>query len=331
METMEQQLTIRPARSSELSKLAELMRGRLPDLMRSDEVPETLNVKQRLNSLLPDQALLLAIDNRQLSGMAALDLDHANVLALYLDPNRARAETARKLLEDLEQVAMSYGIRRLHCSVKPQAWAFMERMGYQAVGESVDGEPIRLSKPLADHFSPHERKIADLHQELGIPTDYGVSHRLKLIEEARGRVSVGMDLFNRDVELARDAADAWKLMRENARNHNIDLLLVSGYRSIEYQANLFRKKLDQDMPVDRILRTTAAPGYSEHHSGMAIDLSTYGVRPLERDFAMTRAYEWLKSHARIYGFHESYPKNNRHRIEWEPWHWCYRGTFSRRR
>lgn len=331
METMEQQLTIRPARASELTKLADLMRGRIPDLMKSDEAPDTYNIQQRLAGLLPDQALLLAIDNRQLSGMAALDLERANVLALYLDPNRARAETARKLLEQLEQVAVSYGIQRLHCGVKPQAWAFMERMGYQAIGERSESGPIRLSKRLFDLFDPHQRTIADLHQELGIPANYGVRHRLRLMNEAISRVSVGVDLFNRDVELATDAADAWKMMRENARNHNVELLLVSGYRSVEYQANLFRKKLDQDMPVERILRTTAAPGYSEHHSGMALDLTTHGVRPLERDFAMTRAYEWLKSHARIYGFHESYPKNNRHRIEWEPWHWCYRGTFSRRR
>ncbi len=330
MVTVQQQLTIRPARSSELSKLAELMLGRLPDLMKSESAPDPQTIHQRMAGLLPDRALLLAIDNRQLSGMAALDLDHASVLAMYLDPNRARAETARRLLEELEQVALAYGIERLNCSVKPQAWAFMQRMGYRSTGQQPDGSPVRLIKSLADQRTPEQVRIAQLNEELGVPGDYGARHRLPLVEQADERVSVGLDIFDRNVELTADAADAWELMRSNALGHDINLLLVSGFRSIKYQAELVARKVRQGRSIDQVLRSTAAPGYSQHHSALAIDLTTHGVQPLEREFAMTPAYEWLKSHARIYGFHESYPKNNRHGIEWEPWHWCYRGTFRRR-
>lgn len=330
MVTVQQQLTIRPARPAELSKLAELMRGRLPDLMKSESAPDAERIHQRMAGLLPDQALLLAIDNRQLSGMVALDLDHASVLAMYLDPNRARAETARKLLEELEQVALSYGIEELNCTVKPQAWAFMQRMGYCSIGKQADGSPIKLSKSLADQRNPEQARIAQLNQELGIPGNYGARHRLHMVEEAAERVSVGLDIFDRSVELTADAADAWELMHSNALSHDVNLLLVSGFRSIKYQAELVARKIRQGRSIDQVLRTTAAPGYSEHHSGLAMDLTTHGVQPLEREFATTAAYEWLKSHARIYGFHESYPKSNRHGIEWEPWHWCYRGTYRRR-
>ena len=47
------------------------------------------------------------------------------------------------------------------------------------------------------------------------------------------------------------------------------LLIVSGFRSIEYQASLIRKKLNAGQSVSEILQVNAAPGFSEHHTGRA--------------------------------------------------------------
>lgn len=317
---------IRPARAVELPRLAELMRGRLPDLMKPDAASPPADITQRLARLLPDGALLLAIDDRQLSGMAALDLDHARLLALYLDPTRARAETARELVASVEDTARAFGIQRLDCTVKPRAWAFMERMGYEAAGLPDNHQPVDLFKRLLDEATPWQQQVASLHRELGIPSNYGVKHRLRLVPEATDRVSIGSDIFNRNTELATDAAAAWKAMQTNARRQDLDLRPVSGYRGLAYQAELIRKKLAAGRPINRILTASAAPGYSEHHSGCALDLSAPGVAPLSPDFSNTRAYEWLKACAGFHGFHESYPDHNRHGIEWEPWHWCYRSS-----
>ncbi len=315
---------IRPARAAELAKLAELVRGRLPDLMKPSPATQRQNIEQRLGSLLPDGALLLAIDNRVLTGMAAIDLDHSRLLAMYLDPKRARANTARQLIGEVECTARSYGIQRLNCTVKPQAWAFMERMGYRATGLPDDNAPVDLSKRLLDDAGEYEQKLARVHRELGIAPNYGVRHRLRIVAEAQRRVSIGLDIFNRDTELSPEAAQAWKAMQLDARRHDIDLKPVSGYRSALYQAELVRKKLASGQAIDRILAVTAAPGYSEHHSGNAIDITSPGITPLTQEFSMSRAYEWLKAQARIYGFHESYPSQNRHGIEWEPWHWAFK-------
>ena len=323
-------LRIRPARAAELPKLAELVRGRLPDLMKPSESTRRDNIEKRLASLLPDEALLLAIDQRRLAGMAALDLDHARVLAMYLDPKQARADTARRLVAEVERTARAFGIQRLNCTVKPQAWAFMERMGYQATGLPDDDQPVDLSKRLLDEASEWEQGIVRLHREIGIPANYGVHHRLRLVPENTERVSIGLDIFNRDTELSPEAAAAWKAMREDARRHDVDLKIVSGFRSVAYQAELVRKKLADDQPVERVLRVTAAPGYSEHHSANAVDLTAPGIRPLTQEFSLSRAYEWLKSQARLYGFRESYPNHNRHGIDWEPWHWYYRKAFDPR-
>ncbi|HKL52259.1 MAG TPA: GNAT family N-acetyltransferase [Wenzhouxiangellaceae bacterium] len=330
MESNQDQVRIRPARAAELPKLAELVRGRLPDLMKPNPATQHDNVRKRLAALLPDEALLLAIDNRKLAGMAALDLDHSRLLAMYLDPKQARADTARRLIASIEDTARTYGIQRLNCTVKPQAWAFMERMGYQATGLPDDNQPVDLSKRLFDEASDWEQQIARLHRELGIAANYGVKHRLQTVRDAVKRVSVGLDIFNRDTELSPEAADAWKAMKGDARRHDIELQLVSGYRSMNYQAELIRKKLASNQSIDRILRVTAAPGYSEHHSADALDLTAPGITPLTQEFSMSRAYEWLKSQARLYGFRESFPNQNRHGIEWEPWHWRYRKTFDPR-
>ena len=324
MSLTEEAIRIRPARAAELPKLAEMIRSRLPDLMKPSPATQRPNIEQRLTSLLPDGALLLAIDNRALTGVAAIDLDHSRLLAMYLDPKHARADTARRLIGEVELTARGFGIQRLNCTVKPQAWAFMERMGYRATGLPDDNAPVELSKRLLDEAGEYEQQLARIHRELGIPPNYGVRHRLRIVPEAERRVSIGLDIFNRDTELSPEAAAAWKAMQTDARRHDIDLKPVSGYRSVAYQAELVRKKLAGGQAIERILEVTAAPGYSEHHSGNAIDITGPGITPLTQEFAMSRAYEWLKSQARIYGFQESYPAHNRHGLEWEPWHWAYR-------
>jgi len=328
MNSIQEQVRIRPARTAELPKLAELVRGRLPDLMKSGPATQRDGIRKRLAALLPDGALLLAIDDRKLSGMAALDLDHARLLAMYLDPKQARADTARMLIDHIEDTARAFGIQRLNCTVKPQAWAFMERMGYQATGLPDDNQPVDLSKRLLDEADDEHQRIVRLHRELGIPSNYGVRHRLRIVEETPDRVSIGLDIFNRDTELSPEAAEAWKAMKADARRHDIELQPVSGFRSVHYQAELIRKKLASSQPMERIVRTNAAPGYSEHHSGNALDLTAPGITPLSQEFSISRAYEWLKSQARLYGFSESFPNHNRHGLEWEPWHWCYRKSVT---
>lgn len=321
-------LLIRPARAAEMGKLAELVRGRIPDLMKPTGAAPPEQIERGLASLLPDETLLLAIADRRLVGLAALNLDQARVLALYLDPKRARADVARRLIGALENKAASFGIQHLECTVKPQAWGFMERMGYETHDLPGEGEPVPLFKSLLGDPDSIERQLAELHRTLGIPADYGVRHRLTIVPEASERVSVGLDIFDRGTLLAPDAARAWDAMRKDALRHDVRLQLVSGYRSVAYQTELLRKKLAANQPVERILRVTAAPGYSEHHSGNAVDLTAQGVTPLSQDFSNSAAYEWLCTNARLYGFRESYPNHNRHGIEWEPWHWCYRKAFD---
>lgn len=160
-----------------------------------------------------------------------------------------------------------------------------------------------------------------LHRDLGIPPDYASSRNLPEFAETSDLIDVGPNLVGRMQRLSPTAAAQWQKMVEAAANDGIRLLIVSGFRSIEYQANLIRKKLDSGQNVDEILKTSAAPGYSQHHTGNAIDIATPGSRPLTEEFETSDAFAWLGENAKTYKFSMTYGRDNPHGIIYEPWHW----------
>ena len=116
------------------------------------------------------------------------------------------------------------------------------------------------------------RKIAALHKQLGIPEDYGVVHQLELCEECEQPASIGKDIFDRDQQMTPQAARAWFQMKDAAAASGIELQAVSAFRSVEYQAGIIRKKLDAGQSMTQILKVSAAPGYSEHHTGYLLQV-----------------------------------------------------------
>lgn len=158
---------------------------------------------------------------------------------------------------------------------------------------------------------------------LGIPADYGATRGLPLQTQASRLVSIGPNPDGRDLQLAPAAAAAWSKMRDAAAQAGITLVALSGFRSVERQVEIIRAKLSSGHAIEDILLTVAAPGYSEHHSGRAIDVGTPGQEPLTEEFGRTPAFQWLASNAGAFGFKLSYPRGNPHGISYEPWHWCF--------
>ena len=112
-------------------------------------------------------------------------------------------------------------------------------------------------------------------------------------------------------------------MRDAAARDGVKLQSVSAFRSIEYPLGILQRKLERGLAMDEILRISAAPGYSEHHSGRALDLTTPGFAPIEEEFERSPAFVWLNKNAPEYNFALSYPRDNPHGIAYEPWHWCW--------
>lgn len=159
------------------------------------------------------------------------------------------------------------------------------------------------------------------NEELGIPPDYGADGRPPAFADASELVDVGPNLVGRMQRLTPTAARAWEAMVAAASADGIKLLIVSGFRSFDYQAGLIRGKLDAGQEIGEILRVNAAPGFSQHHSGRAVDIATPGSRPLTEDFENTEAFDWLGKNAAEYGFSLSYPRDNPDGFVYEPWHW----------
>jgi D-alanyl-D-alanine carboxypeptidase len=93
---------------------------------------------------------------------------------------------------------------------------------------------------------------------------------------------------------------------------------------VDYQRAIFDRKRSQGVSVDEILRVNAAPGYSEHHTGRAVDIATRGCPPLTEAFDATDAFRWLTNNAVRFGFEMTFPRDNPYGIAYEPWHWAMR-------
>jgi len=169
------------------------------------------------------------------------------------------------------------------------------------------------------------RRIASLHAALGIPSDYARRSALPAHPEARRLVSVGPDIYQREQRLLAPAASAWRTMVAAASGDSVQLQLVSAFRSVAYQEGIVRKKLAQGQTIDTILQVSAAPGFSEHHSGRAVDVTTPGYPVLEEIFEESEAFAWLREHAGRFGFLLSFPRDNPHGVAYEPWHWAWWG------
>lgn len=171
----------------------------------------------------------------------------------------------------------------------------------------------------------YRTRIRLIHRALGIPADYPIRRHLPIQREARRLVTAARAADDgKPVRLTPSAAAAWKRMRAAAGEEGLELLALSGFRSVTRQTLIIRKKLAAGQSLDSILQLVAAPGYSEHHAGRALDLGSRGHTGLDAHFAKTGEFRWLRRRAREFGFSLSYPKNNRHGIGYEPWHWCWR-------
>jgi D-alanyl-D-alanine carboxypeptidase len=132
-----------------------------------------------------------------------------------------------------------------------------------------------------------------------------------------------------DLLLRPAAASALQEMRRQAAADGVDLVVLSAFRSLALQKQLFFDvKAERNQSSSDRARVSAPPGFSEHSTGFAVDLGD-GRRPatnLSPSFDGTPAYRWLVAHAARHHFQLSFPKGNRQGVNYEPWHWRYEGS-----
>jgi zinc D-Ala-D-Ala carboxypeptidase len=130
------------------------------------------------------------------------------------------------------------------------------------------------------------------------------------------------------VKLRSGAAAKYQEMVNAAAAAGIYFAPISGFRSLQDQQHVFFDvKAERRQNASKRAEVSAPPGYSEHHTGYAIDLGdgSYPESNLSTSFENTPAFKWLEANAASFSFEMSFPKNNRQGVSYEPWHWRFVG------
>jgi D-alanyl-D-alanine carboxypeptidase len=89
----------------------------------------------------------------------------------------------------------------------------------------------------------------------------------------------------------------------------------------------FDVKAQRGQTAQKRAEVSAPPGYSEHHTGYAVDIgdATTPALDLNPNFEKTAAFQWLQANATHFNFELSFPRNNLQGVNYEPWHWRFVG------
>ena len=161
--------------------------------------------------------------------------------------------------------------------------------------------------------------------KLGITQDMFRGRNLTRHEEAISLEIADIGDDGREHFMVPSAANAWRLLKKTAQIDGESIFIISAFRSVSRQIEIIRGELNEGKPIEEIITECAPPGYSEHHTGRAVDISTHGVQVLERDLEETTAFIWMCQNAKHFGFILSYPRNNPAGYKYEPWHWYFSG------
>jgi D-alanyl-D-alanine carboxypeptidase len=126
-----------------------------------------------------------------------------------------------------------------------------------------------------------------------------------------------------EIQLKIATMDSLKLMIEEAKAKGHSLVVYSGYRSFEKQRYLYYEVYNENDDI------SARPGFSEHQTGYAVDIST-SKAGLTYHLEKTEAYIWLKDNAHRFGFILRFPKGKEDLTgyQFEPWHFRYVGIHA---
>lgn len=136
------------------------------------------------------------------------------------------------------------------------------------------------------------------------------------------------EALSENIYMQPEAAEALEELFAGAKEDGITLLATSGFRSYSTQKAIFERKLEK-MSERAANASVAKPGYSEHQTGLAMDVegqSSLGMGLVE-DFGETPEGKWLAQHCHEYGFIIRYPKGKTDITGYiyEPWHIRYVG------
>ena len=137
-----------------------------------------------------------------------------------------------------------------------------------------------------------------------------------------------VDVEGKKTKLEKETLDKFYELRQAAKNIGLEIEINSAYRSVAGQEEIAKELLEQKGP-EYVQLYVATPGYSEHHTGLAVDvaLRQNGERVVENEEKTVKLhmYEQLHTILADYGFILRYPKGKEEitGYRYEPWHIRY--------
>lgn len=127
-----------------------------------------------------------------------------------------------------------------------------------------------------------------------------------------------------EANIRTEVYEAYKEMFSAAKDAGYTIIINSGYRTYEYQEKVYNQYKD-DKGEEYADSYAARPDYSEHQTGLALDVIAPGTAG--KDFENTDHFKWLQKNAYKYGFILRYPKDKEKitGYAYESWHYRYLG------
>ncbi len=173
-----------------------------------------------------------------------------------------------------------------------------------------------------DGLDAEYSRLILVNGENPLPEDYDYSGNITTIENKY--------LCGFRNQMDKDAMPYALAMIEAAWEDNVELYILSPYRSYDAQLTLFNNEVtnwknkgySQSDAEQKASTVVARPGTSEHHTGLAIDFNS-----VEDSFEETECFKWLEENAADYGFIMRYSEEKQPitGVIHESWHWRFVG------
>lgn len=159
-----------------------------------------------------------------------------------------------------------------------------------------------------------------------------VNKNNKFKENSKYNLITTKNELNEEVKVEEEAYNHFLLLKEYLKELNINIDIDDSYRSVDRQTELYEYYLNNN-GQDYCDKYVAVPGYSEHHTGLAIDImlkiNDGYLREDMDQFQEIKTFEEIHKHLYKYGFILRYPqgKENITGYSYEPWHFRYVGEY----
>lgn len=191
-----------------------------------------------------------------------------------------------------------------------------------------------------DYYKNHDIKLSDVISIVNANADYKFYTNTKETDMSKGYLILVNKYYHLSSNyepndlvyierpyspdggrMRKEAYEAFKDMVDDADEDGLYLFALSPYRSYDLQVGVYDGWVSRD-GKEKADMESARAGYSEHQTGLCVDINS-----VEDDFAYTDEAKWLAKNAYKYGFTLRFPKGKEHLTgyQYEPWHYRYVG------